>query len=164
MLTKEFRESLQIPSEQVHDTFQNLHQLSKTWHILHENLMDHEEALSFILEVQRKHVGLQSINANVNYAEPNYQAMEFIQSRNQNWKRWVGNYNTRTQIQINLHFNLASQADNKINIEIANTSKRIAEATLRDSSSMITIATMTMLFLPGTFISVGPHHCFTYRP
>ena len=86
--------------------------------------------------------------------------MQYLITRNTIWKRWVGNYNTRTQIRINLYFNLASQVDNKTNIgiaktniEIANTSREIASATLRDSSSMITIATMTMLFLPGTFVS-----------
>ena len=88
--------------------------------------------------------------------------MEYLQSRNQIWKRWVSNYNARTQIRINLYFNLASQGDNKVNIEIAKISKKIAEATLRDSSSMITIATMTMIFLPGTFVSV--RRCPTHIP
>ena len=145
----------QIPSEPVQDTFQILHQLSQTWHILHDNLIDQEKALAFVLAVQRDHVSRQSSVADAIYPKPNYEAMEFLQSRNQIWKRRVGNYNTRTQIRINLFFNLASQGDNKINIEIANTSKKIAEATLRDSSSMKTIATMTMIFLPGTFVSVG---------
>ena len=137
------------------NTFQNLHQLSQTWHIMHENLVDLEESLAFILALHRDHVSLQSGVADERHPKPNYEAIEFLQSRNQIWKRWVGNYNARTQTRINLYFNLASQGDNKINIEIANTSKKIAEATLRDSSSMITIATMTMIFLPGTFVSVG---------
>lgn len=120
-----------------------------------ENLVDHEEAMAFVLAVQRDHASYQSNVKDMRHPNPNYEAMEYLRRRNQIWKRWGNNYNTRTQIRINLYFNLASQGDNKINIEIANTSKRIAEATLRDSSSMITIATMTMIFLPGTFVSVG---------
>ena len=59
-------------------------------------------------------------------------------------------------------FNIASQNDNRTNIDIAATSKqiaedsrRIAEEAKKDSSSMITIAAVTMLFLPGTFVSVS---------
>lgn len=66
----------------------------------------------------------------------------------------MSNYATRTNIRVNLFFNLANQGDSRINIEIARTSKAIAAETKRDSSSMITIAAVTMFFLPGTFVSV----------
>lgn len=79
--------------------------------------------------------------------------MEFLQTKNNLWKRWVSNYSTRTQICINLYSNLISRKNNRINVEIANTSREIAIAALRDSSSMITIAAMTMLFFSGIFIS-----------
>ncbi len=75
-------------------------------------------------------------------------------SRARFWRRWVSNYATRTNIRVNLFFNLANQGDSRINIEIARTSKAIAAETKRDSSSMITIAAVTMFFLPGTFVSV----------
>lgn len=143
----------QLPTEPMQDTFQNLHQLSQEWHVLHENLIDNEEALTFVLEIHKLISGHPSAQTSSFYHKSNYEAIQYLLTRNTIWKRWVGNYNTRTQIRINLYFNLASQDDNKINIKIANTSKEIAEATLRDSSSMITIATMTMLFLPGTFVS-----------
>ena len=152
LLTYEKRGASQIPTEQINDTFQSLHSLSQTWHILYENLIDHEEALAFVLAVH-DHMNRRSAMPSSDYPTSNNEAMRFLQTRNTIWKRWCGNYNARTQIRINLYFNLASQGDNKINIEIANTSKKIAEATLRDSSSMITIATMTMIFLPGTFVS-----------
>ena len=153
LLTYEDHGASQVPTEPVQDTFQNLHQLSQSWHILHEKLIDNEEALTFVLEIHKHFSGPPWAQTSSFYQESNYEAMQFLLTRNTVWKRWVGNYNTRTQIRINLYFNLASQGDNKTNIEIANTSKEIAKATLRDSSSMITIATMTMLFLPGTFVS-----------
>ena len=107
-----------------------------------------------MLDVHRNRIG-HIVESGSGCTIPNYEAVEYLLSRTQLWKRWVGSYNSRTQVQINLVFNLASQGDNRTNIEIAKTSKQIAEATLRDSSSMITIAAMTMLFLPGTFVSVS---------
>ena len=66
----------------------------------------------------------------------------------------MANWSIRTKIRIDLFFNLANQNDNRTNLEIASTTKDIAEKTRNDSSSMITIAALTMLFLPGTFVSV----------
>ncbi|KAL8993573.1 MAG: hypothetical protein Q9169_006241 [Polycauliona sp. 2 TL-2023] len=43
--------------------------------------------------------------------------------------------------------------DSRTNLEIANLTSKIARDAQRDSSSMITIAAVTMVFLPGTFIS-----------
>lgn len=50
-------------------------------------------------------------------------------------------------------FQLSNQRDSKTNIEIADATADVALLTQRDSASMITIAAVTMLFLPGTFIS-----------
>jgi len=48
---------------------------------------------------------------------------------------------------------LAAQKDSQINKRIAEESKNIASETRRDSESMKTIAVLTMVFLPGTFVS-----------
>lgn len=50
--------------------------------------------------------------------------------------------------------NLIAQEESVRNIEIAKDSKRIAWANKRDSSSMRSIVVLTMVFLPGTFMSV----------
>ena len=50
-------------------------------------------------------------------------------------------------------FSFLTHEDSKINIEVANASKVLAEATAKDSSSMKTIAILTMAFLPGTFFA-----------
>ncbi|KAF6751412.1 hypothetical protein DFP72DRAFT_907517 [Ephemerocybe angulata] len=78
---------------------------------------------------------------------------QFLLSETQIRKRWVQSYADRTGIQINLFYALASQKDNYINLKIAGLTSKIATETQKDSSSMITMATMTMLFLPGTFVS-----------
>lgn len=78
----------------------------------------------------------------------------FFKSRNFIWKRWVENYNERTRLMMNLFFNIASQVDNRTNLQIADLTSKISMEAKRDSSSMITIAAVTMVFLPGTFISV----------
>ncbi|KAL8786014.1 MAG: hypothetical protein Q9195_008396 [Heterodermia aff. obscurata] len=149
---QEHNGAAEVPGESVRDSFQILHRLSQKFHVLHANLDDFEETLNFILATHQ-----QCCADDFSGDEPatNIDSMEFLLSRNRIWKRWVAHYITRTTIRIDLFFNIANQNDNRINIDIASTSKRIAEEAKRDSSSMITIAAMTMLFLPGTFVSVS---------
>ncbi|KAH7349377.1 hypothetical protein B0T11DRAFT_332460 [Plectosphaerella cucumerina] len=58
----------------------------------------------------------------------------------------------RIQNQFTAVYNLMAQRDTKANIRLAMDSQRLATASLRDSSSMKTIAGMTLIFLPPTFI------------
>lgn len=89
---------------------------------------------------------------------PAIENLEFLSSRCRALKRWAANYEERTQLMIQLFFSIASQMDNRNNLDIANLTSKIAIETKRDSSSMITIAAVTMIFLPGTFISVSYLH------
>ncbi|RDW56557.1 hypothetical protein BP6252_14107 [Coleophoma cylindrospora] len=57
------------------------------------------------------------------------------------------------QIIDNMIYNLINQQDNRLNCSIAEDSKKIAAATGADSSAMTTMAFVTTLFLPGTFIA-----------
>ncbi|KAH9983884.1 hypothetical protein F4779DRAFT_632557 [Xylariaceae sp. FL0662B] len=50
-------------------------------------------------------------------------------------------------------FALLTHEDSAIHAELADASRRIAEASKRDSSSMKTVAIMTMAFLPATFFA-----------
>lgn len=61
-------------------------------------------------------------------------------------KRWLQSYKSRKDIAMNLVFNLVTQQD-------AETSTSIARDTKADSSSMKTIAVLTMVFLPATTVS-----------
>ncbi len=51
--------------------------------------------------------------------------------------------------------NLAAQRDSAINIELAKDSRRIAEDSKRDSTSMMSLAIVSMFFLPGTYTGVS---------
>jgi hypothetical protein len=51
-----------------------------------------------------------------------------------------------------------SQIDSKASITVAEESTKLALAAARDSSAMKSIAVVTMLFLPGTFVSVSYSH------
>ncbi|KAI0523762.1 hypothetical protein F5B22DRAFT_415567 [Xylaria bambusicola] len=59
----------------------------------------------------------------------------------------------RVKSQNTVVYALMQQADAKINIGLAKASKELAEAAKKDSSSMKSIAIMTMLFLPGTYFA-----------
>ena len=50
-------------------------------------------------------------------------------------------------------FNLVNQHDSQVNATIATESAAIAREARSDSSSMKTIAALTMVFLPGTYIA-----------
>ena len=145
-----------LSEDLVQQSFATLHGLSRTWHMLLEDMTDWHERTAFILDVQRQYLeacnvlGYDLLHA----PPPTIDSLQFLLSRTNTWKRWVANYNTRTTIRINMFFNLATQADSKTNLQIASTSKMIAAEPRKDSLSMITIAAVTMTFLPGTFVTV----------
>lgn len=83
------------------------------------------------------------------------ETLAYFKSRNRICRRWAENYIERTRLIMDLFFSIGSQVDSRTNLEIANLTSTIARDAQRDSSSLITIAAVTMVFLPGTFISVG---------
>jgi hypothetical protein len=98
-------------------------------------------------------------------------SLQLLLGRARRYRCWASIQRNRTQNQINLvchnpplHeflvltdprlFRLAMQFENQTNTRIAYLTAKVAQQTLRDSSSMITIAVLTVFFLPGTLISV----------
>ena len=61
----------------------------------------------------------------------------------------------RMQVQISVLYSLVSQRDNRVNIELAQDSRKIAQAAKKDSKIMKVIAALTLIFLPATLISVS---------
>ncbi|KAL9589038.1 MAG: hypothetical protein Q9203_002166 [Teloschistes exilis] len=59
----------------------------------------------------------------------------------------------RIRIQLSVVANFMTQNDGRTNIAIAEASRRIAFETKRDSDAMKTIAALTMVFLPATFVA-----------
>ncbi|KAI9702332.1 MAG: hypothetical protein M1836_000811 [Candelina mexicana] len=60
---------------------------------------------------------------------------------------------SRIQIQLSVVANLIARNDSRTNISVAEASRQIAIETKRDSNAMKTIAALTMIFLPGTFVA-----------
>ena len=60
----------------------------------------------------------------------------------------------RASIQIQGLFNLIAQCDQTTSVDIARDSRTLAQESKKDSDSMKTIAAVTMVFLPGTFVAV----------
>jgi hypothetical protein len=59
------------------------------------------------------------------------------------------------QTQLNVVYNFTAQRDSVLNLETAKVTKELAVASKRDGSAMKTIAVLTMVFLPGTFLAVS---------
>lgn len=133
---------------------QELHQLSRTWNMIYEDLGDLDERLDVLIETASK---LEA--ANVEDTQSAIESLKFLRARNRMRRRWVTSFGERTKLIIGFVFSLTSQKDGETNLKIANLTSTIAEETRQDNSSMITIATMTMLFLPATFVCVSLESC-----
>ncbi|KAL8772446.1 MAG: hypothetical protein Q9209_002397 [Squamulea sp. 1 TL-2023] len=138
---------------QTPDATEKLYRLSRSFHIMLGDLNDFDERLTFFIELGAKCKSLTPPHFNL--VDTAMENMLYTQSRNRICRRWAENYSARTTIMINLRFSIGAQVDSRTNLEIANLTSKIARDAQRDSSSMITIAAVTMVFLPGTFISVG---------
>ncbi|KAJ2914152.1 hypothetical protein MD484_g6251, partial [Candolleomyces efflorescens] len=132
------------------ESIEILHQLSSDLLIIKEDMTDLVERMEFLLRV---HSSLTYLSNQTYPGIPVSQSLSFLVSQTGTLRRWVQSYADRTAIQINLLYNLSSQRDNRTNLRIADYTSKIAVETQKDSTSMITMSTVTMLFLPGTFVS-----------
>jgi hypothetical protein len=57
-------------------------------------------------------------------------------------------------------YNHLAHKSNQINLNLADSSRRIAMDAQKDSSMMKSIALLTMTFLPATYIAVGQPNSF----
>jgi hypothetical protein len=128
----------QFTPTQTAETVENLHSLSQRFHIISEHLTDLHEGLRYLVSVHRRLMDLLPGRYDPVDAESVNDSFEYLMSKTNTLRRWVVNYTKRTGIRINLLFNLATQSDNRTNLEIARLSSKIAVSTQRDSSSMIT--------------------------
>lgn len=144
----------------LNDAVYDLHNLSQHFHILDEELngiveqLDYLAALHPLLSARAQpYSAVAQSSSGRRYKTSTLDSILFLRSRTQIWHRWVRNWRERTNIRINLFFNLTAQRDSGTNSNIAVATADIAEETRKDSSSMITIAALTLIFLPGTFIA-----------
>ncbi|PPQ98300.1 hypothetical protein CVT26_013495 [Gymnopilus dilepis] len=116
-----------------------LHGLSQRLHITRENLNDLRERLKFLSTVRQDYMANLQVQLSADAVNSVTESFALISSRTDGLGRWVGNYIERTGIRIALYFNLTTQSDSKTNLDIARLTTKIAVATQRDSSSMITM-------------------------
>ena len=76
-----------------------------TWHVLYEDIVDLEERMEFLLGLckEAEKTGIES-----SQVACTRESFEYFISRLRTRKRWAANYKTRTQIRIDLFFNLAN--------------------------------------------------------
>ncbi|KAK4183621.1 hypothetical protein QBC35DRAFT_477992 [Podospora australis] len=77
-----------------------------------------------------------------------HQALEYARNSFYCQKDWLSSYKARKDTAMNFVFNVVTQHDSATNVDI---SYRMA----KDSSSMNAVTILTLIFLPGTFLSVG---------
>ncbi|KAF3034854.1 hypothetical protein E8E11_004446 [Didymella keratinophila] len=122
-----------------------LHDMVRHWLGLKQDCGDLLAQLKFLHEtykiVREKRGSDWPIDLNSDAGE----SFEVLMSQCDICVRWTEVYYERIQTRIGLLFHLANQ-------RTAADTARIAEQTQRDSASMITIAAVTLVFLPGTFV------------
>ncbi|CAI6340206.1 unnamed protein product [Periconia digitata] len=132
----------------------NLHRLARDWNTLNQDCVDYVLTLDFLQRAYKKY--RKALERSTWTAERNSNTEEYLnmlKCQGENCVRWTSVYRERTNIRINLLFHLANQHEARTSKQIAISTAKVAEQTQRDSSSMITMAAVTMFFLPGTFIS-----------
>lgn len=120
----------------------DLHNLSQNFNVVVGNLIDYKNRNEFFISARERYLAL---------SEPHFQlrersigsitdALGLLTSRATMLMTWATNYNERTKIRINMFFNLTTQGDSRTNLDIARLTTKIAVASQKDSSSMITYA------------------------
>jgi len=110
--------------------------------MIREDLTDLQERLQFLVGVHQRLMDLSNNRYEPLDIESVHDSFAYIVSKTNTLRRWVVNYTERTGICISLFFNLATQLDSRTNLEIARLSSKIAVSTQRDSSAMITYASL----------------------
>ncbi|KAF2107878.1 hypothetical protein BDV96DRAFT_693097 [Lophiotrema nucula] len=131
-----------------------LHRLTRDWHTLSQDCSDMATMFEFLRKTSRKYIkDVSAASWPVDKSSNTDESFEIMGAEVENLVRWTGVYRDRTNLRINLLFHLTNQRESRTSTSIASSTAKVAEQTQRDSASMITIAAVTMLFLPGTFVS-----------
>ncbi|KAL6908816.1 hypothetical protein GGI43DRAFT_156228 [Trichoderma evansii] len=79
--------------------------------------------------------------------------MEFYRVKLKGLENYIYTTLERLKVQREALYNIMSQREARLNLEIAGEQRRIAHASKRDSTAMKTISLMGALFLPGTYLA-----------
>ncbi|TFB03496.1 hypothetical protein CCMA1212_004379 [Trichoderma ghanense] len=137
-------EHSKVNNQSIHE----LHALAREWHILARNLSDYAALLDFFKSASSRYYTTSStcrgpttqnramLNASLEYFVSSCQSLTYL----------ISDYSGRTKTRIDLLYHLANQAESQ-------STRELAELARQDSAAMLTIAAVTLLFLPGTFIA-----------
>lgn len=79
--------------------------------------------------------------------------LEFYKTKLKGLENYIHTTLARLKVQREALYNIMSQREARLNLEIAGEQRRIAHASKRDSTAMKTISLMGTLFLPGTYLA-----------
>jgi len=130
-----------------------LHEIVREFRLLRDGLVDVKETLLSLDAAQDLYLN-SSASINLKSAAKSTKESLSLLSSKSNWLiRALTSLEERASRKIDLQYNIENQQDNQTNLKIAKLTTDIAVYTQKDSSSMITMAAVTMFFLPGTFVS-----------
>ncbi|PTB60966.1 hypothetical protein M431DRAFT_72294 [Trichoderma harzianum CBS 226.95] len=135
----------EVNNQSIHE----LHALARDWHILARNLSDYSALLKFFKSCTSRYYAITTTCANLSPRDimPLNGTLEYLDSSCQSLTYLISDYSGRTKTRIDLLYHLANQAESQ-------STRELAELARQDSAAMLTIAAVTLLFLPGTFIAV----------
>ncbi|KAH8669521.1 hypothetical protein BGZ60DRAFT_407646 [Tricladium varicosporioides] len=125
------------------------------------NLLRHHESCICALDtIQAKHTGGNLASSNAEYKEDYdrsiteiLDSIHVLKMRADSFIPYATYLKNRAEAQISVIFALLTHEDSVSNLKAAEASMEIAAAAKRDSSAMKTIAVLTMVFLPATFLA-----------
>ncbi|KAF2216609.1 hypothetical protein CERZMDRAFT_93902 [Cercospora zeae-maydis SCOH1-5] len=115
----------------------------------------------------------EKIEQQMRYSEQVQKDLDMMPRRIDNQSQAIFNYRAQRDNQINLQVAESSRKiaeesriDNLLNVKLARVTAQMAEETRQDSAAMKTIATMTLIFLPGTAVAsfFGMDGMFNWTP
>lgn len=138
-----------------------LHRVSGHIHFVERASSFQNECLEFLLQQHeklnqkrlRRHLDSDHHDDIAMAAERARYSMELSASYARTRSRQLLELIYRIEMQVKTVDNQIAQGDARANLAIAEQSRRIAEDTKRDSLAMKSIAALTMVFLPGTFVA-----------
>ncbi|KAK7724638.1 hypothetical protein SLS63_008618 [Diaporthe eres] len=122
-----------------------LHKIAIKWHTIRKDLSDVEEHIAHLRAIAEGTAFTAKELTGMLKSPDAVDALKALESTCRFWSRWVTTYLERTNIRINLMHHLAAQNTSTLATDVA-------LQTQRDSVSMFTLAMVTAVFLPGTFV------------
>ncbi|KAL8828996.1 MAG: hypothetical protein Q9191_002276 [Dirinaria sp. TL-2023a] len=120
------------------------------------SMEDHSAQLREILSCLSKYQWPQDVEqpewAQTMVKEVN-ECVEVMRLRHEAQARSLHDSSRRADIQLTALFNLIAQEETQLSIRVVQDSRTLASATKDDSTAMKTLAAVTVIFLPGTFVA-----------